>query len=117
MLRFLITAAIAIAATICAALVARKCLEMLRTPSSHSSPGCSATRYPHVAHRSLPESDHLEREDRRQANEPVSRPSPKKVTIQPFIPSAAFDGSRNGYVYKTGGRGLGYYLDKIETQF
>ena len=31
-----------------------------------------------------------------------------------FIPSARYDGSRKGYVFKKGDKGLGYYVDEVQ---
>lgn len=44
-------------------------------------------------------------------------PPSKSVTIEPFIPSTGFAGSRHGYVFKMGDKGLGYYLDDVATLF
>ena len=39
---------------------------------------------------------------------------PKKVKLVDFSAASAFYGSRKGYVFKTGDRGLGYYLDDVD---
>ncbi len=35
-----------------------------------------------------------------------------KVVLDDFIPSDTFQGSKEGYVFKTDDKGLGYYIDK-----
>ena len=35
----------------------------------------------------------------------------KKLNFAEFEPSDTFKGHKNGYVFKKGNRGLGYYLD------
>ncbi len=43
----------------------------------------------------------------------MAEPQPKKVKLVDFSAASAFYGSRKGYVFKTGDRGLGYYLDDV----
>eukprot|EP01038_Epipyxis_sp_PR26KG_P004880 gene4880-6837_t len=41
-----------------------------------------------------------------------SNKSGKKLPLD-FMPAASFDGRREGYIFKRGGNGLGYYIDKL----
>ena len=38
------------------------------------------------------------------------------VAGPPFVAAAAFDGARAGYVFKSGSKGVGYYLDTLATR-
>jgi flagellar basal body-associated protein FliL len=40
---------------------------------------------------------------------------PEDNIIENFIPSNSFQGSKQGYVFKTGDDGLGYYVDKYNN--
>lgn len=43
--------------------------------------------------------------------EGYSTTNKKEVQFLPFEPSNTFNGKKNGYVFKKGDKGLGYYLD------
>ena len=36
--------------------------------------------------------------------------------LQKYIPTAAFEGNKFGFVFKKGAKGLGYYYDHIQKQ-
>jgi len=42
----------------------------------------------------------------------LSKGLDKVVSRESFVSSSSFSGAKNGYVYKTGDAGLGYYLDE-----
>ena len=44
---------------------------------------------------------------------PLPQPSAKTVKLAEFCKASAYYGSRKGYVFKTGDKGLGYYLDNV----
>mmetsp|Transcript_26509 Transcript_26509/g.79489 ORF Transcript_26509/g.79489 Transcript_26509/m.79489 type:complete len:269 (-) Transcript_26509:24-830(-) len=51
--------------------------------------------------------------EKRSAAGPALQPAAKTIKLAEFCKASAYYGSRKGYVFKTGDKGLGYYLDNV----